>query len=207
MSKQLSRAVQERRAPAAVEADDAQRKRWRATEFFASPPWACRAGAHLVKAIDPLARTVWEPACGDGTMSTCLMETFDEVWSSDIDPQGFGAQLDFLTAKPPMPVDFVISNPPFGLAADFVRHGLEVADRGVAVLCRLAFLESADRFDLHFGDPGLWALAPFSERVPMQLGPWNPDCSTATAYAWFLFRNRRSRAPIIIHIPPMEFPR
>jgi hypothetical protein len=102
-----------------------------------------------------------------------------------------------------MRADWIITNPPFARAADFVRTGMARANRGVAVLCRLAFLETVDRYALHFGgDPGLTVLAPFCERVPMQLGPWNPKCSTATAYAWFIYRKGHTGSPIIRPVPP-----
>jgi hypothetical protein len=79
-----------------------------------------------------------------------------------------------------------------------------VAKRGVAVLCRMAFLESAARYDLHFGaENGLTVMAPFIERVPMQLGSWDPKGSTATAYAWFVYDKQfPSPAPVIRPIPP-----
>ena len=57
-------------------------------------------------------------------------------------------------------------------------------------------------------NPLAWA-APFSERVPMQLGPWNPQASSATAYSWFGFMKPEARyragigeRAVIIPIPP-----
>ena len=198
------RAVQERRAPAIVEADSAKQKRWRELDFFASPPWSTRAGAELLTGLAPAARLVWEPACGDGIMAQCLEEYFD-VYASDIEPQGYGNKLDFLEMPATFIVrpDWVVTNPPFARAADFVRTGLQLATIGVAVLCRLSFLESAERAALHFGSTRLSVLAPFCERVPMQLGPWNPRASTATAYAWFVYMHKpRAAWPIIKPILP-----
>jgi hypothetical protein len=198
MARKPSRAVAEARAPAEVEADDPLRRRWRELDWFATPPWASRAGAELVKSVDPGVMRVWEPAAGDGIMSACLRDYFFSVFDSDIEPQGaiaglVGTKCDFLRDAPVtwggMPADWIVTNPPFALAEEFVRHGLETA-RGVAILCRLAFLESADRWPLHRDH--LTTLAPFCERVPMQLGPWNPKCSTATAYAWFIYTRRGS---------------
>lgn len=180
----LGRAVVEQHAPAAVDHDSPQAARWRALDFFGTPPFASRAGAQLVKEIDPGAKTAWEPACGDGIMARCLAEFFTEVWASDIEPQGFGDKVDFFDVGETR-FDWIITNPPFGRAREFVERGLTVAQRGVAVLCRLAFLESTHRFKLH--NELLTDLCPFSERVPMKLGPWNPKCSTATAYAWFIY--------------------
>ena len=187
MSQNTSSAVMERRAPELVAADDAERAKWRSVDWFATPPFASRAGAELVKAIDPQARKIWEPACGDGIMAECLREYFpsDEnggVFATDIVPRdGYGqATIDFLNdgyePSPELRPDWVITNPPFNTASDFVLNGLKVARRGVAVLCRLAFLETVDRYCLHFcGENHLTHLGIFCERVPMQLGPWNPE--------------------------------
>jgi hypothetical protein len=44
-------------------------------------------------------------------------------------------------------------------------------------------------------------IAPFVERVPMVKGRWDPDASTATCYAWFVWvRDTAPRAPF--WIPP-----
>jgi hypothetical protein len=194
MARQVSRAVAEDHAPSEVQEDSPERKRWRSLDWFATPPFASRAGAELILSVDPKAKRIWEPACGDEIMAECFKEYFPAsedggVFASDIEPQTKGAtKLDFLDGEfmpDGLRPDWIATNPPFGHAAAFVRRGLEVAERGVAVLCRLAFLETLDRFTLHHCH--LTVLAPFCERVPMQLGPWNPKCSTATAYAWFLY--------------------
>jgi hypothetical protein len=55
------------------------------------------------------------------------------------------------------------------------------------MLCRLAFVESIQRYTLM---QRLTLLAPFAERVPMQLGSWNPQLASASAYAWFIWDKR-----------------
>lgn len=186
-------------APAIVATDDAHQALMRELNFFPTPPWAARAGGELVAALDPDARTVWEPACGKGHMAGPLSERF-AVQASDVHDYGGNIVADFTAgwAEPEGPdgamnparvlwhsgVDWVITNPPFAKAEAFVHQGLKVARRGVAVLCRLAFEESVGRYPLM---RRMAVKAAFSERVPMQLGSWNPDLSTATAYAWFVW--------------------
>lgn len=197
-------AVMADHAPQTINSDDQQRARWRELDFYGTPPFASRAGAELIREIDPSARSAWEPACGDGIMAACIVPYFNLVLATDIEPQGYGDRCDFLDPRAAREeVDWIITNPPFKHAAEFVRLGMERARCGVAVLCRLAFLETVDRYALHFqGQPGLAVLAPFCERVPMQLGPWAPDCSTATAYAWFVYRHGHQGEPLIRAIPP-----
>lgn len=198
-------------APAQVEGDDARTALLRKLEYFPTPPWAARAGGELIKALDPEARWAWEPACGEGHMAHGLADYFDGVHASDIHDHGWPGQdwtLDFtapMDADVTPLVDWVATNPPFGCAAEFVRLGLQRARRGVAILARAAFMESARRHPLFFGETPLSVYAPFFDRVPMTLGKWDPKASTATAYAWFVwFRPDVSRfaAPLVIAIPP-----
>lgn len=192
-----SSSVRNQRAPQLVETDDAQRALWRRLDWFATPPWATRAGAEIIKQIDPSAREVWEPAAGDGIMGRVLAESFEHVHMSDCHVQREGIEaFDFTRpVPPPFACDWIITNPPFILAKQFTERALEHAHMGVAMLCRLNWLESAERFSLFEGAQKLGWLFPFSERVPMQLGPWDPECSSATAYAWFMW----AKTPIAQH--------
>lgn len=205
----MSRAVQERRAPETLEekcplknrrdtcplgnaCECAIRDHWRKLGWFATPPWASRAGAEILKEEDEFAgcsMAIHDPCCGDGIMTRCLGDYFSNVIATDIEPRGpfrgFGSH-DFLLADPiKRQVGWVFANPPFHLAQQFVERGLQVAKNGIMILARTSFIESEERaamFQNH-----LTVMAPFCERVGMQLGPWNPKCSTATSYAWFVF--------------------
>lgn len=219
-------AVMADRARGEVEADSAQVALWRALEFFPTPPWAARAGGELINAIDPPPEGqrwwAWEPACGEGHMAHGLADYFERVHATDIHDHGWDGQhgepADFLALDDSHDqLDWIVTNPPFGLAAEFVAAGLRRARRGVAILARLALFESAGRYPLFFADapdgprpsasgppdptrpgraPGLYAIAPFFERVPMTLGRWDPKASTATAYAWFVWLQPRAAADI-----------
>ena len=163
-------------------------------DYFPTPPWAARAGGELIRAIDPKARTCWEPACGGGHMVHGLSDYFDELVATDIHDHGcqrLDGIRDFL-ARQDEPVtdlnsfDWIVTNPPFVLGEAFVRAAWDRAARGVAMLLRLQFLEGGARYRL-FTDVPLYAVAPFAERVPMVKGRWDPAASSATAYAWFIW--------------------
>jgi hypothetical protein len=187
--------------------------------FFPTPPWAVRALLHEVLVrrliLKPRPRTAWEPACGAGHCAIPLREVFDQVYATDVHDWGFGdaRDLDFSFCGPdeaPYPIDWVISNPPFVLAEMFVKRGLAIATQGVAMLMRLQWLEGGDRYREFFA-PGA-ACRPsyvvvFAERVPMIEGAWDPEASSATAYAWFVFlkgaQPELGVAPIeVIHLRP-----
>ena len=89
----------------------------------------------------------------------------------------------------------VITNPPFSLAADFVRVGLQLAPE-VVILARLAFLEGQGRRDIL--DHKLRKVLVFENRLPMMhrwspdqdgvYQPWSgPKSTSAMSFAWFVF--------------------
>ena len=178
-------------------------------DYFPTPPWAARAGGELIKRLDPVAKTCWEPACGGGHMAAGLEGYFDEVGYSDVHQypgMPDDCVRDFL--DPDMEVadwDWIVTNPPFVRGEAFVRRAWARATRGVAMLLRLSFLEGGARHKLLYEDCPLTVCAPFSERVPMVKGRWDPAASSATAYAWFVWVKPEVgviRAPVLWPIPP-----
>lgn len=198
-----SAAVRQQKAPASVVTDDPQAALYRALNYFPTPPWAARAGAEILRQMDPDARVIWEPACGEGHMAYALNEYFTTVHASDIHRHGYGDVVDFLMAgDAPGPVDWVVTNPPFDRAEEFLAQGLRRARRGVALLCRIAFLEGGGRYPVLYQGPNRLTLcAVFSERVSMTLGVWDPDASAAACYAWFFFHKGSPALPVT-GIPP-----
>ncbi len=77
-------------APAEVEADDPRTALFRKLNYFPTPPWATRAGAEALRALDPTAVVLREPACGEGHMAGPLAETFT-VYPSDVHRYGDNA--------------------------------------------------------------------------------------------------------------------
>jgi hypothetical protein len=161
-------------------------------DFFPTPPWATRA---LLEHVIPDAHGIaWEPACGERHMADVLLERFDIVHCSDVYRYGASQEVGSFVghgpdvAKVPGHVDWVITNPPFNLAVEFAERALAVASHGVAFLVRTAWLESVNRYERLFRDSPPEIIAPFVERVPMVKGRWDPNASTATAYAWFVWR-------------------
>lgn len=170
-------------------------------DYFPTPPWAVRA--FCVNALS-LKRgytrsmhelSAWDPACGEGHLLHGLRDSFGEVHGSDVYDYRKGFPVgDFLDEglghywEPPA-VDWIITNPPFNLAADFVRKALTLRPRGgVAMIMRTAWLETASRYrDVFSGDlrpSEVWISA---DRIPMVKGRYDPDASSATSYAWFLW--------------------
>ncbi len=173
---------------------------------FPTPPWATRALAEHVLGLSPAPKSRWsclEPACGAGHMSKVLFEYFDVVQSYDIAAYGYGEQSDFL-AHPyrQNSFDWVVTNPPFRLAEDFVLRSLSVARVGVAILARTVFLESAGRYERLFRERPPSLVAQFVERVPMVKGRLDRKATTATGYCWLVWKKPLKREARVIWIPP-----
>jgi len=172
---------------------------------FPTPPWATRALVeHVIKAGgETRSLTALEPACGRGHMSQALGEYFGSVASSDIHDYGFARTADFL--KPLYTTgsfDWVITNPPFRLAEDFIDRAQPIARLGVAMLVRTVFLESVGRYERLFSVRPPAVVAQFVERVPMLKGRVDKKASTATGYAWIVWKHAETGGPRLSWIPP-----
>ena len=171
-----------------------------ALDDFPTPPWATRALAEYVMAPQG---TCLEPACGRGHMSAALAEYFDKVMSSDIFDYGFGSVADFLNSTYDADsFDWVITNPPFNLAEEFIVRSMKIARRGVAMLTRTVFIESVERYNGLFKVNPPSRVAQFVERVPMVEGRLERKASTATAYAWLVWEKGRLGSCELVWIPP-----
>lgn len=161
---------------------------------FPTPPWATRALIeHVIGKERVVGDTCLEPACGRGYMARPLLEYFRTVDAADAYDYGFAPVRDFLTFPyEARSHDWVITNPPFRLAEDFVRRAMTVSRKGVAILARTVFLESIGRYETIFRDRPPTVFAQFVERVPMVKGRVDAKASTATGYAWFVWENERA---------------
>ena len=114
--------------------------------------WVTRALLDAIK----FRGTIWEPACGRGDMADVLTDYGYKVMISDIagDSQGckHAAKADFLTHSSPGDELFsIVTNPPYTLAEEFVRHALKLTERRggmVAMLFRNEYDCAATRRDL-----------------------------------------------------------
>lgn len=174
---------------------------------FPTPPWATRALIeHVIERGNKnflKQMTCLEPACGAGHMSKVLKEYFSHVRSTDIFPYGYGDVEDFLdNSYVENQFDWVITNPPFKDAEEFIATALRVSRRGVAMLVRTVFIESVGRYERIFSLNPPQKFAQFSERVPMVKGRLDKKASTATGYAWIVWEKNIEEACRLIWIPP-----
>lgn len=171
---------------------------------FPTPPWATRALLEHVIGADGLDQlTCLEPACGVGHMAKVLNEYFKEVRCADAYDYGFAPIRDFLSYPyETNAVDWVITNPPFRLAEEFVQRSFDVARRGVAMLVRTVFLESVGRYNRLFLNDPPSKFAQFVERVPIVKGRLDGKATTATGYAWLVWEHHIRGDCKVVWIPP-----
>jgi hypothetical protein len=195
----------QRRSAAIVETDTEQQALYRKLDFYSTPPWGARAGLEHAKRLWPDAKVMREPACGELHIARPASDYFDQVIASDVHAHSPSTPVrDWLDdgAWPAEPdCDIVFTNPPFAIADQFVLKGLQRSRMGVALLLRIAFLEGGERYAILGGEKAqLTQVVTFCERVPMTLGVWDPEASSAAAYAWFFWSK--------VHdpLPPAWFP-
>lgn len=156
---------------------------------FPTPPWATRALIeHVIGKERVVDSNVWEPAVNRGFMSRPLQEYFKVVAESDIHDYGQRAICDFLNADHTSGLfNWIITNPPFNKAQQFVEKAQRIANDGVAMLVRTSFLEGVMRYQTMYLKNPPDIVAQFSERVPMIKGRCDKKASTATSYAWLVW--------------------
>lgn len=155
----------------------------RLNDLYETPPEAVEA---LLK-VEPLPQRIWEPACGRGAIVKVLEKYGHEVYATDL--VDYGADylhgIDFLRFGQ-RGCECIVTNPPFKLADQFVRHAIKLCPK-VVMLLRLAFLEGAKRSDII--DTHLSRVWLFRNRLPrMHREGWDGPKSTSTiAFGWFVF--------------------
>lgn len=96
-----------------------------------------------------------------------------------------------------MTCDNIITNPPFKLAKQFVEKSLSVAKRKVAIIQRLAFMESKERYEMFTTTP-LKTVYVFSKRLNMYAnGLVDKTKSGMLAFAWYVWDKDYTGKPYI----------
>ena len=120
----------------------------RELDFYPTPPEVTHALMRFLISENLIDQNsvVWEPACGNGAMSEVLENYVSTVRSSDIRHAGYGeGGVDFLSHS--FSCDAVITNPPFILSEQFIRHALNQAPL-VAMVLKSQYWHAAKRIEL-----------------------------------------------------------
>lgn len=199
-------------------------------DFYATPPVAVEGLLKMLSAHgigDPRC-LVYEPCCGKGHIANILAERNFKVIASDLVPREWDPApgvtridrpVDFFkvgkTGDGLVPPDYVIpagasilTNPPYGMSNDCVRHALDIVDDGAYVMMslKIQFLETIDRYKLFMDNPPLWVFV-CSERMQCAMnGDFEKESQYggAVCYAWYVWRKGYHGYPSIDWIPPTK---
>jgi len=163
-------------------------------DFYPTPQRGTKA---LLKA-ETFVGSIWEPACGDGALSKVLEHAGYEVVSTDIQPRGYGTQLDFFFASMLLAPN-IVTNPPFKYAQEFAERALSLGCDKLALLCKIAFLEGADRSKWLKQTP-LKNVYVFSKRLTLYRNGENQRKATGggmITFAWFVWEQGYRGSPMI----------
>jgi len=160
-------------------------------DFYPTPPRTTEA---LFKR-EQFDGLVWECASGDGSMSK-VIEKYNQCESTDIRTDGIYGEggVDFLNNYRQIPN--IITNPPYKYALQFAQTALICADKKVAMLLKLVFLEGSSRYEFFKNSP-LKTVYVFCKRQPIWIRGEVGKNSGLIAYAWFVWDKSYDGKPYI----------
>ena len=136
--------------------------------------------------------TICEPACGAGAIVKVLRENTNNVVAYDIEK-------NFLTETEQY--DYIITNPPFSIAQEFILKAKQVAKRKFAFLLPLSYLHGKKRYDEIYCDSEYPLKKVYVyTRYPMLGESLRKDGKYNTGmmvYAWFVFEKKYNGSPMI----------
>ena len=158
-------------------------------DYYATEPKALE----LLLERETFKNNIWECACGGGHLSEVLKEKGYTVISSDIVDRGYKGTriIDFLECSEMNSWD-IITNPPYKVAKEFVKHSLDISVEGtkIAMFLKLTFLESKSRKELFEKYP-FKILYVSSARLQCakngDFKKYGKGIGTAVAYGWYVW--------------------
>jgi len=172
-------------------ANNASGKR-KASDFYETPYSITQ---HLlVREQFDTSGVVCEPAQGAGA----IVKVLSTRWSKS-SIVAYDIEKNFLTET--KTYDYIITNPPFSLAQEFIQKAKLVATKKFAMLLPLSYLHGKKRHDEIYMDKtyGLKTVYVFT-RYPMLGEQLREDGKYNTGmmvYAWYVFENGYSESPTI----------
>ena len=162
-------------------------------DYYATEPKA----VELLLQKEKFSSIILEPSCGEGHISRVLLDNGYAVKSSDLIDRGFGEVKDFFEVD-----EFcgdIITNPPYKVALDFVKHSLDIIPEGnkVAMFLKLQFLEGKARKEFYKENPPKKIYVASGRLNCAKNGKFEEFKSSAVAYAWFMWEKGYQGSPEI----------
>lgn len=169
-------------------------------DFFETPKIATCAMLNNINV--PRDVILWECACGHGKISKILEKVCpNQVLSTELNTDRYGVGgVDFLKDGvnfKPQGRFWVVTNPPFKLANEFVRKAFEYGAERIIFLLRFNYLESGKVREDILNNGHLLRVLLMKERLQMFPYGWTGKKGSATQnHAWFIWdRNYNAEVP------------
>ncbi len=137
-------------------------------------------------------KTVLESACGDGAITKVLNQYFEGVNSYDVEKNFLCENRDF---------DYVITNPPYSLANDFILKCKKICQDQFALLLPLNYLHGQYRYEnIYLDNEFKLKYVYVFTRYPMLSNEIREDGKYNTGmqvYAWYVWNKQYKDEPII----------
>ncbi|MFT3728432.1 MAG: hypothetical protein QM759_11465 [Terricaulis sp.] len=175
-------------------------------------PYECSAALFAVEAF---RGAIWDPACGVGRIVTEAQRAGLSAIGTDIVKRSDVCTLrcDFLKQQPDIKFSNIVSNPPFGVAEEFVQKSLTLVRSGgkVAMLLPLVWMAGFSAKRQWLPRSPLRRVFPLSPRPSMPPGAViaageTPGNGTKD-FAWFLWQNGYSGTPEIVFLNTSAYKR
>lgn len=143
---------------------------------------------NAIKSVTPFLSTnegVWEPADGLGAISDTLIRYGHKeslMKRTDIEMgRDFFKERELLAPQ-------IVTNPPYSCATEFLLHAMSLKPKKIALLLRLAFLESIKRNEIFTSDEymPLSKVVVFSNRLKFHIKGAKSGAGMVP-YAWFIW--------------------
>lgn len=159
-------------------------------DFYATEPKAIE----LLLEKESLNKNIWECANGKGHLSDVLINNGYDVFKSDIINRNGDKEtkiIDFLEIEErPINDSFdIITNPPYKIALDFCKKGLELLQDGekMAMFLKIQFLEDQERYKFFKENPPKKIYVASKRLNCAKDGDFDKYKSSAVCYAWFVW--------------------
>lgn len=172
-------------------------------DFYATDPQSVK---DLLNIANIQGSSFYEPCVGQGHIAEVLKSYFPnaEVIGSDLIDRGYPKTilLDYLKDDNNIQTDWIISNPPYKYAKEFVDRALSQTKKGVAMFLKIQFLEGQTRKKWFKKNPPKYVYV-FSKRQD----PWRDGASSnpktgkkwgsTMCFAWFIWEKDFNGEPTI----------
>ena len=172
-------------------------------DYYATEPKAVR----LLLEIEKFEGTIWECACGEGSLSEEMKRLGYEVYSSDLVNRGYGEQLDFLSDKIELVLSStnktinmnIVTNPPYRYANEFIVRALSIIKTGkkLALFLPIRYLEGKARKKIFAAYPPKKIWVSSSRLICAMNGEFDKQKGSAVSYAWFVWEKGYEGSTII----------